>query len=238
MTPDQQAALEKIKKLLRMKRGGTPDEIATALRLAQEMAQKHGIDMNTVDPDTEDRERPLSHEDEILGARIQWECKYAMIVVDKFFHVSAFLNHGWERVGSFAKRRHKITFVGSEWDRQIAIYVYHFLVRAFRRAWKHDSGRCRNRQAFLYGMFLGISTKLRERQPKPVEGEPGLVLLNAALTRRSAYIGKHFGKLTQSDTAPDHDADAAMNAGFRAGLNTEIRSGLGSSNNRGQQLLA
>ena len=237
MTPEQQAALDKIKKLLRMKRGGTPDEIATALRLAHELADKHGIDLNTVDPDTEDRERPLSHEDEILGARIQWECKYAMLICGRFFNVSAFLDQNWCYVRGYGRRERKITFVGTEWDREIAIYVYRFLVGAFRRAWKHDSGRCRNRRAFLYGMYCGICVKLRARQPKPVEGEPGLVLINAALARRDSYITKHFGQLKESGVEPDGDAEDAKHAGYRAGLATEIRSGLGSSNARGQALL-
>ena len=85
--------LEKIRKLLRLKRGGTPDEISTALRLAQELAEKHGIDLNTVNPDEDSqRERPISHREAIIGARIQWECKYAALVADSFFNVSAFTN--------------------------------------------------------------------------------------------------------------------------------------------------
>ena len=83
--------IEKIKKLLRMKRGGTPDEVATALRLAQELAEKHGIDLNAVNPDDDgQREKPISHNDEVLGARASWESKYAGLVVSQFFKVSVF----------------------------------------------------------------------------------------------------------------------------------------------------
>jgi hypothetical protein len=57
MTPEQKAALDKIRKLLRMKRGGTAGEVENALRMAQELAAKHGIDLNTVDPDVDERER-------------------------------------------------------------------------------------------------------------------------------------------------------------------------------------
>jgi len=46
--------VEKIKSSIRMKRGGTPDEIATALRLAQELAAKHGINIGDVNPDEEE----------------------------------------------------------------------------------------------------------------------------------------------------------------------------------------
>ena len=47
------AILERLKKLLRMKRGGTPDEIATALRLAQQIADEHGINLDSLNPDEE-----------------------------------------------------------------------------------------------------------------------------------------------------------------------------------------
>ena len=237
MTPEQQAALDKIKKLLRMKRGGTPDEISTALRLAQELAEKHGIDLSDVnaDDETEHRERPLGHQDTILGARVQWECKYAMLLVQIFFNVNPFLNtftrsNPWRRVQG-------ITFVGTELDRQIATYVYGFLVGHMRREWRTKRGRCRNRQAFMYGMYLGIHSKLRERQPKAVN-QAGLVLVDRALARRDKYVEDNFGALRDVETALTGNAEKAKLEGWLAGRDTEIRSGLGSTNPQGQQLLA
>lgn len=234
MNPEQQAALDKIKKLLRMKRGGTPDEVATALRLAQELAEKHGINIDDVNPDDEQRERPIGHETEIIGARIQWECKYAMLVARDFFKVSPFIN----RTYSFVRGWHYgITFVGEEWDRRIAIYVYEFLVGHMRREWRAKRGRCRNRQAFMYGMWIGITSKLRERQPREAAG-PGLVPVNRALDLRRHYIARHFGELESQDMQPDGAAEAAKWKGYAAGRATEIRAGLGDANERGQQLLA
>lgn len=233
MTPEQQAALDKIKKLLRMKRGGTADEIATALRLAQELANKHGINLDDVNPDDERNEKPLGHDDWILGSRIQWECKYAMLIAKWFFNVSPFLNNFWNALrGTY----YGITFVGTEWDRQIAIYVYSFLIRHMRREWRDKRGRCRNRQAFMYGMYVGIWSKLKERQPKPIQ-QPGIVPVNHALARRNDYIAKLFGKLAGTDVKPDGDADKAEHLGWLAGRATEIRSGLGNTNERGQALL-
>lgn len=222
MNQEQLVALEKIKKLLRMKRGGTPDEIATALRLAQELAGKHGINLDDVNPDEDPQDRPLGSEDEILGARIQWECKYAMLVAREFFNVSPFLNNFWT---ADRGRHFGITFVGTQWDRQIAIYVYRFLSRHMRREWATNRGRCRNRQAFLYGMWVGIVTKLRERQPKPA-GQVGLVAVDRALDRRNRYIAARYGNLSGVDMEPDGDADAAKRAGFAAGRATEIRAGV------------
>src|SRR4051812_28615051 len=131
--------LEKIKKLLRMKRGGTPDEVATALRLAQELAEKHGIDLTSVNPDDDSRnDRPLSHTDSILGARVQWECKYAALICHCSFHINAFSRwrSGSFVQGAYVKSGYCFTFVGTEWDTQVALYVYSFLVGHFRREWK------------------------------------------------------------------------------------------------------
>jgi len=221
---DREAILDKIRKLLRMKRGGTPDEVATALRLAQEIAEKQGIDLDSVNPDDDSqRERPISHTDAIIGARIQWECKYAALIANSFFNVSAFTDrNAWPC---------RIRFVGTDWDTQIAVYVYHFLVGHFRREWKTKRGRCRNRQSFMWGMYCGLSSKLRKLQPPTVQ-QPGLIQVDHALQRRADYIAKHFGALENQPCSPDGDAAAARYRGWLAGQETEIRSGIRTAQER------
>ncbi len=214
-------AIEKIKKLLRMKRGGTPDEVATALRLAQELAEKHDIDLNGVNPDAE-QERPIHHADAVHGARVQWECSYAGMICDRFFHVSVFQSVTEDRT------KYCMRFVGTDWDTQIAIYVYHFLIGHFRREWKTRRGRCRNRQAFMWGMYLGLSSKLRARMPLPVQ-TPGIIPVERQLARRKQYIQAHWGELKLEGAAPDGDADKALRRGYVAGQETEINSGVNGS---------
>lgn len=209
--------IEKIKKLLRMKRGGTPDEIATALRLAQELAEKHGIDLGKVNPDEE--ESPIHHQDAIHGARIQCECIYASLIAEQFFHVTAF------KTVDDSRSKYVMRFVGTDWDTQIALYVYYFLARHFRSEWKHKRGRLRNRQAFMWGMFLGVKMQLKAKQPKPVQ-TPGIVPVERGLQRRNQYIEQRWGKLDSESVAPDNDSEKARRAGFVAGLETEINSGV------------
>jgi hypothetical protein len=214
MNPEQQAALEKIKKLLRMKRGGTPDEIATALRLAQELAEKHGINLGSVNPDEDTQaEKPVGHGVPVEGSRIQWEAKYAALVCEKFFHVNAFTHHT-------AWRKYRIVLVGTDWDREVAAYVFVFLTRHFRQCWR-QAKRVRNRQAFLWGMYLGLCQKLSESQAKPVEN--ALVLIGRAAKRREQYIRDNFGETTSHSARPDSDAQAAKWAGWHEGQNTNIR---------------
>ncbi len=68
MTPIEKI-IDKIKKLLRMKRGGTADEVATALRLARELADKHGIYLDGINPD-EQQKSDMSHAQACRMARI------------------------------------------------------------------------------------------------------------------------------------------------------------------------
>jgi len=242
---DREKAIDKIKKLLRMKRGGTVDEIATALDLAQKIAAEHGINIDDVNPDDEGpkAEQPLGHADPLKEtSRIQCECKFAALVCEHFFNVSVFVRvTGYRKVFPRVVRNNAMTFVGTAWDLEISQYVYHFLIRQFRFAWAHKSGRARNREAFMYGFYQGLCAKLR-RQKREAQGEQpvdstALVRLERGVERRKAYIGAHFGEMTSSSVAPDHDADAAYTAGWMAGRETEIRGGI-KSNQDERRLLA
>lgn len=232
MTP-RDKILDRIKKLLRMKRGGTAAEVETALTLAYELARKHGIDLGQVDPNEEPAEQPISHIDAVTSARLQWECKFSGLVVHSFFNVNCLIRFlgGTSfkglggRYGMRGTSQYCITFIGTAWDTQIAIYVYTFLVRAFRDAWRTRRGRARNRHAFMHGMYHGICSRLDEQRKQQVSGE-GLILIGRQLARREQYLQQHFPKTESVDITPDADATAASLAGYSAGRDTEIRSGL------------
>lgn len=226
---NSEQALDKIKKLLRMRRGGTPDEVATALSLAEELARKHGISIDSVDPDAEPAQ-PIGHIDAVTAARIYWECKYAGLVCQEYFNVSLILRqqrqvkvrYGWPGIAS----EYKLVFIGTAHDTQIALYIYRFLVRHFRHCWKTRRGRCRNRRAFFYGMYIGLCSKLNAQRVAQVN-EAGLIQLDRQVALRKDYERSTFGELGTHDTTPDCDASAAKRAGFAAGRETEIRSGIG-----------
>jgi hypothetical protein len=228
--------LEKIKKLLRMKRGGTPDEVATAMALAAELARKYGINLDSVDPEKEP-DQPVGSIDAITSARLQWECKYAALICQGFFNVNAVLRdakpydvHARMECylrGKPYRRGYKIILVGTERDTQIALYVYSFLVAHFRREWKRHP-RLRNRQAFFYGMYIGLCSKLDEQKQAQLKQAPAaaLVLLDRGLALREQWIKDNVGEVRDSDTTPGDGAAAAKNAGFIAGRNTEIHQGI------------
>lgn len=231
----RKAAIEKIKKLLRMKRGGTQAEVETALNLARELAAKHGIDLDNINADDEQqKEMPIGHEDAFRGGRVQVECRYAGLICEHFFNVAVFSRQVPNR--SYPFYVFALTFVGTDWDREIAIYVYKFLVGHFRRSWNSRRGRCRNRHAFMDGMYTGLFLKLKDRQPK-VEPGPGLIRIERAIQRRNQYLAQ-FGKITERHMGSDSNADQARYRGYLAGQDTEIRSGLRDRNAAGQQLLS
>jgi hypothetical protein len=242
MTKDQ--AIDKIRKLLRMQRGGTPHEIETALALAAELARKHNVDMAGVDPDHEP-DQAIGHIDATTSARLGWECKYAALVVQGFFNVNALITKNWQGPKWYRFRKSavwRIRLIGTAWDTQIALYVYEFLIKHMRRLWAAGplsprGARLRNRQAFLYGMYIGLCSKLDEQKEKQFVPEAGLVLVERGLARRDAYVKKEFGETGKVETTPDTDATAAKNAGFNAGMATNIRSGLSPAARNVPQLL-
>src|SRR6266571_1607867 len=87
---DKDKIIDKIRKLLRMQRGGTPGEVETALGLAAELARKHGIALDAVDPDATPAQH-ITHLNTKTSARIQWECKYAALICNQFFNVHVLL---------------------------------------------------------------------------------------------------------------------------------------------------
>jgi hypothetical protein len=213
-----ESVIETIKKLLRMKHGGTQAEIETALLLAQKLAAKHNLDLNKINPDEAKRE-PITH-DVSRAHRIQWECKYAALIIDTFFNVRALTSC------------EGIIFIGTKTDLEIAMYTYNYLIQIFRLTWKMKRGRVRNRQIFLYGIYAGLFEKLRKQQPKPEEQE-GLILVSHAL-RLEEYV-KNFGPHESKSIKPDGNVSAAFSQGYRHGESIEIRKGI--NTNKSTKLL-
>jgi len=214
---DQEKIINRIKKLLRMKNGGTAAEIETALLLAQQIAHKHGIDIKSINENELERE-PITHENINELSRIQWECKYAALIMQEHFNVKVFVRK------SIFHDTTKLIFIGTKTDIEIARYIYNFLVRHFRQEWKLKKGRLRNRQAFMFGMFCGLNNKLNSLKPK-IEQQEGIILSGDKL-RRNDYMEKTFGETKSESVNPDNIAVAAVNAGYQAGRQTNIRTGL------------
>jgi hypothetical protein len=220
----QDPIIEKLKKLLRMKRGGTPGEIANALAMAAELARKHGIDLDAIDPDAPEA-KPIGHMDAMTSARLQDECRYAALVCENFFNVKALITNAPART-CYRWRDFKIVFIGTASDQQIAIYIFRFLVGHFRRSWNHrENKRIRHRHSFMDGIFQGLCRKLQDQRVQEVSGS-GLIRLDQQLIRRNEYMQKTFGETKKEGFKDNSDSAVAKYAGYVVGRKTEIRSSL------------
>lgn len=214
-------AIDKIKKLLRMKRGGTDAEIATALRRALQIAQRHGIDLATVNPDDDGTSRRVGHEATSCGARIAYDHKYAAAICTRFFNVDVIFGDRW-RDESHTRIEYVINLVGLPCDREVARYVFIFVCRQFNIAWRTRHGRCRNRQAFIFGMFKGIEHNLEQAQPDATTVTWGSPQEALVLSRRD-YIDRTWPKTKEmNDPAPKRISRATL-LGYAAGRTTQIR---------------
>lgn len=217
---DRDAILEKIKKLLRMKRGGTAGEIDNALAMAAKLARDHEIDLNDVNPDDESKPERITFHEDVLKLRLPSEAKFAAAICVNFFNVQMCFKSPLNRY--YIKAKARVTFIGSAWDIEIARYVFVFLQHHFRGCWKsRQNRRLKNRKAFLSGMFLGLGAKLEDARKQEVG--TGLIHVDRAIQLRKDYLAKLFPNATDKNLgADDSDAHAAKYAGILEGQKTNI----------------
>lgn len=218
----QDAIIEKIKKLLRMKRGGTQGEIENALAAAARLAREHGINLDSINPDESVQE--IRHVAEALNSRLPMEARYAAAILVNFFNVNVVISKRPQPRRPWASQ-YAAVYIGLPWDTEVARYVFVFLQKHFRRAWsQRGNRRLKNRAAFLEGMFLGLAAKLEDERKANQPDEAGLVMIGTALKRRAEYVQKHWPKAGTQNLKRDHsDAHASRLAGVRAGQDTNIR---------------
>jgi len=211
--------IDRIKKLLRLARSSNPHEADLALQKALTLARQYHVDVGGLNPDQAEKSNVITHQETDPFARIGYEKRYAAAIAQRFFNVSAIVRATILVIDCWPREGRRVSFVGTEVDVQIALYVYVFLVRRFAFCWSHHRGRSRNRRAFAYGMFQGICSKLKEAEPPEEPHAPGLIV-----AARDAYIAVVFGKTrTMKDRTPDRIAQAAAWAGYVQGRQTEIR---------------
>jgi hypothetical protein len=209
---DTAAAIEKIKKLLRLAKcqSATPAEAATALAKALQIAAENGINPSTVETAENAMASGMSHTTEpsqagpahLLASRL----------VKRHFAVTTL----FDSTGPKAL----IHFIGIESNCQLAQYCYVYLVRASRAAWrKRTNRRLRKREAFLEGYFHAI-----DRMMPAVFHRPGLILAaseeyvaNVILAGKTGIVRKTI-QPKPADLSP-----AAFFGGLQAGKSAGIR---------------
>lgn len=212
--------IERLKKLLRLARSSNPHEAALAMEKAMELATEHRIALDQINPDHEAPRFTHRHHEEHF-VRLPHEHQFAANICKAFFRVRCIITtvcragrDGWPQ------RRETVVIVGTDTDVEIANYVLGFLVHHFRFCWRKHRGRCRNRYAFMHGMFLGLYSKLSEKYATPAGDQEQAIVVSM-----DTYVGEHLGKITSKGFASP-TATAAHVAGWAQGRKTEIHNGL------------
>lgn len=214
--------IEKIKKLLRMKRGGTTGEIENALAMAAKLAREHGIDLATVNPD--EQAQTIKHQSDALTSRLPQEARFAAAVLVNFFNVQICVTQRRHPVRIY-DRQYVLNYIGTDWEIEVARYVFQFLQKHFRRAWAdRKNKRLKKRLAFLNGMFLGLCYKLANEKKDNQPSEAALMVIGRAAALREEYLKKNWPDAKDKPLDEDEsDSHACRNAGWHAGRNTNIR---------------
>ncbi len=206
MTP----IIERIKKLLRLGKDGaaTPSEAAVALAKALKLAAEHGLRLEDIPADSDSG--ILSHE--TIKSQAGPAHRLASGIVKRHFGVAT-LFHSMEDGG-------KIHFIGFPEQTALASYVYDYLVRTMRRAWRTRANkRLRDRDAFLSGFAAAINSLMPDTFHRP-----GLILCADKYIAEVILAGSR-AKLTTLKGPAMKSTKAFLN-GHKAGLNAGIRNAL------------
>jgi hypothetical protein len=202
--------IDRIKKLLRLGKNGaaTPAEAATALSKALQLASAHGINLEDIPADSDCG--ILSHE--TIKSQAGPAHLLASGIVRHHFGVAT-LFHSTNAGGM-------IHFIGFPEQVSLASYVYEYLVRSMRRAWRtRTNKRLKDRHAFLRGFATAIDGMMPETFHRP-----GLVLCAEKYIQDVILHGSD-AKMTTLKT-PSGRSTKSFIHGLAAGRNAGIRNAI------------
>lgn len=222
--------LEKIKKLLRLSESSNPHEAALAMKRAMDMADRHNLDLSSLDLDEEVSH--IIHRWFPVGTRISRERQLALGLIRTFFHVEPCLDYS----------RGAVVFVGTESDILVAEYVFAFLCSQCRvclRNWQAQERRERrkitgNKSAnFIAGFFYGISSQLNAgRETLLMEDQKFAIILRDQQQARAEIMKDIIGECREISPRKARRNRTALESGFRDGKRTSINPALRSGEGR------
>lgn len=209
--------LEKIKKLLRLGQSSQPHEAAQAMRRAFELAQKHGVDVASLDLD--ERTERLVHEYFKTGERLSLLRLRVLELVQTFFPVNLVLSRG-----------HAV-FIGRESDVAIAGYVLDFLVWAGSRGLRDYCAEekahrrkmtPRKRAGFTEGYIYGVAKQLTATKAQWQLSDSHAALVVAEAAARDRHQAEIFPNTVERKAKKTETNQNALDAGYRHGRSTQI----------------
>jgi Protein of unknown function (DUF2786) len=202
--------IERIKKLLRLGKdnAATPAEAAAALAKALQLAAENGLNLEDIPADSDSG--ILSHE--TIKSQAGPAHKLASGIVRRHFGVATLFDS--------SAAGHTIHFIGLPDQTALASYVYQYLVRTMRSAWRTRANkRLRDRDSFLSGFASAINSLMPAAFHRP-----GLILC-AETYIKEVIIGDSRAKISTLK-GPQAKSDKAFSHGHRAGLKAGIRNAI------------
>ena len=239
---DKYKIIEKIKKLMQMVEGGTPQEAENAAKLSQKILIKYNLNMAEVDDSATEDERVVGDELFEMGkiwkkVEGSWIVRlYSVISQNNFCRIIT-RSVGYSRSGK------DIWVIGKMVNVELVNFMCKQLIPRIRemeaRAWKEYQGwdkRGVYKRGFLLGCASGIGIQLYDQMDREKKVEPklgALIILNDKLvdqhvSEKWPNLGHGRGSRTSS-----HDG---YGAGKKAGKSMSIRKGI--SGNRSPSRLA
>lgn len=223
MSTEQQKALDKIKKCLKLAGSSNPNEAATALRQAQALMEKYNV--NYADVLAADASASISPST-VKKKPLEWECYLARIASEAFSCKLVFSS------SPFAKKA-DWKFIGVGSMPELAAYAFSVLLRQVKRDRteyiKTKLGRCglanktKRADVFCNAWVYQAGEKIVAIAPSKEASQ--------AIT---AYMEKHYGKAGTLNPRESKTANSQVNymdahAGLAAGRNANLNRGVDSS---------
>lgn len=210
--------LEKIKKCLRLSKSNFENEAATALRIAQKLMAKYGLEMAEIDLDETGHLKPENITEETLDPRQLWPWeKVLIVVISNILPVATGFHSG------YAGGRKAIAFIGTKADVAIAMEVHKILRQEILRLSRDEASEL-DKRSFRTGcthILLDRSKMLKAETPKASE-KTGKDLMVVKKNDIDAYVaGNYRPQMIKSrGSACNNDAYArGMAAGSDMNLN-------------------
>lgn len=207
MSSPYQKRLEKLLRLAR-DRAASPHEAATALHKAAQLAQEHGIDLESINLSADSSTpgaSPLRH------SRAKSDkgqvARHAANLIRKQFGCRVVFLYGRE-----------IVIVGPGTFVEVALYAFQYIRRAINSAWKNRSNRrLRDRNGFVAGFAAAISEAMPEafRNHSLIPDDALETYLSTAVFGREITL---HGLPSQKSTISHKAAHAGFIAGRRHGI--------------------
>jgi len=221
MTPEQaKAKIAKLMKLADPTRGAAQNEAETALRQAQKLMEKFGIDLSQIDPDAPMKAQfvwdvgfyPFASGEKFVKKNpewFQWLASGVAIFTDTIClaRLDVHLGAG-------------VVFKGTDQDVAFALWLISYLKDCIRQGTREAKvGSPAAREAFRKAMAYTLSSRmqvLRQNRNQVFESSKALVVVDSKLAARNSEFGQPNYRTSRADPFTGSQVDASMK-GYAAG---------------------